>query len=172
MNILFVNNVKHLRIIFDWRIKLRVQLEKIEAKAFRTFIRVYSLFKSERLSANITLTHHKAIIRTIMTYACPAWEFAADNNLITLQRLQNKVLRTTGKHPRRTLVHDVYMAFKLPYVHIRLYNKIMQATSRCHTKSWKILAIMDKAKPDTEDISGLNLAAVKHTIVQVTRLPL
>jgi hypothetical protein len=32
----------------------------IEAKAF-TFIRVYSLFKSEWLSANIKLTLHKAL---------------------------------------------------------------------------------------------------------------
>jgi hypothetical protein len=30
----------------------------------------------------------------------------------------------------------------------------------------------DKANPDTENIRGLNLAAVKHTTVQVTRLPL
>jgi hypothetical protein len=47
----------------------------IEAKAFRTFIRICSLFKSERLSANIKLTFHKALSRLVMTYACPAWEF-------------------------------------------------------------------------------------------------
>jgi hypothetical protein len=46
-------------------------------KAVRTFIRVYSLFKSERLSANIKLTHHKALIRSVITYACLAWELAA-----------------------------------------------------------------------------------------------
>jgi hypothetical protein len=34
----------------------------IEAKAFGTFIRIYSLFKSERLNANIKLTLHKALI--------------------------------------------------------------------------------------------------------------
>jgi hypothetical protein len=43
-------------------------------------------------------------------------------------------------------------------------------------KSYKIMiikmfAILDKAKPDTESIRGLNLAAVKHTTFQVTRLP-
>jgi hypothetical protein len=32
-------------------------------------------------------------------------------------------------------------------------------------------AILDKANPDIESIRGLNLAAVKHTTVQVTRLP-
>jgi hypothetical protein len=50
----------------------------IKAKAFRAFIRVYSLFRTERLSATIKLTIHKALISSVMTYACSAWEFAAD----------------------------------------------------------------------------------------------
>jgi hypothetical protein len=50
-----------------------------EAKAFRIFIRIYSLFKSERLSANIESTLYKLLIISVMTYACPAWELAADN---------------------------------------------------------------------------------------------
>jgi hypothetical protein len=62
----------------------------IEDKAFRTFIRIYSLFKNERLSTNIKLTIHKALIRSIMTYACPALEFAADNHILKLQLLQNR----------------------------------------------------------------------------------
>jgi hypothetical protein len=62
----------------------RVHIEMIEAKAFKTFIRLYSLFKSERLSANIKLTIHKALIRSVMTYACPAWEFAAESLLLKL----------------------------------------------------------------------------------------
>jgi len=57
----------------------------IEAKAFKP-IRVYSLMKSKRLSANIKSTVHKAFIR----------EFAADTYLLKLQRLQNKILHTTG----------------------------------------------------------------------------
>jgi hypothetical protein len=71
-----------------------------EAKAFRTFIRNYSLFKNERLSATIKLNHHKALISSIMTYACTAWELSADIHHLKLQRLQNKVLRTIGKFPR------------------------------------------------------------------------
>jgi hypothetical protein len=43
--------------------------------------------------------------------------------------------------------------------------------------SYKIMKMQmfttsEKAKPDTENISGLNLAAVKRTTVQVTRQPL
>jgi hypothetical protein len=71
-NIPFVYDVKYLGVIFDKRITLRLHTEMIEAKAFRTFIRIYSLLKSERLSANIKLTLHKALIRSVMTYVCPA----------------------------------------------------------------------------------------------------
>jgi hypothetical protein len=85
----------------------------IKAKAFRTFIRIYSLFKIERLSANIKLILHKALIRSVMTYACPAWEFEAESHLLKLQRLQNKVLRTIGNFPRRTLVRDMHVAFQI-----------------------------------------------------------
>jgi hypothetical protein len=77
------------------------------------------------------------------------------------KRLQNRVLPTIGNFPRRTLVRDLYMVFKIPYI------KIMQATSII----MKMFAILDKAKPDIGSIKGLNLAAVMHTTVQVTRLP-
>jgi hypothetical protein len=58
-----------------------------EAKAFRTSIRNYAMFKSERLSANIKLTLHKILIRSAMTYACPTWDFAVDTYLLKLQRM-------------------------------------------------------------------------------------
>jgi hypothetical protein len=89
----------------------------IEAMAFRTFIRVYSLFKSERLSTNIKLTLHKALIRSVMTYACSAWELAADTHLLKLWCLQNEVICTIGKFPRCTLVCDLHTTFNLPYVY-------------------------------------------------------
>jgi hypothetical protein len=52
-----------------------------------------------------------------MTYACPAWEYAADTYLLKLQRLQNKVLRTIGHFPRRTPVRVLHVAFDIPYVY-------------------------------------------------------
>jgi hypothetical protein len=52
-----------------------------------------------------------------MAYGCPSCEFAADNHLLKLQRLQNKVLRTTGNFPRRTQVRDLHTTFTLPYIY-------------------------------------------------------
>jgi hypothetical protein len=51
-----------------------------------------------------------------MTYACPAWEFAAETYVLKLQRLHNKVLRTIGNLSRCTLVRDMHVAFQIPYI--------------------------------------------------------
>jgi hypothetical protein len=67
-NIPFVNNVNYLGVI-NKKIVGRSYIKIMEAKAFRAFIRTYSIFKSELLSANVKLTLHKALIRSVMTYA-------------------------------------------------------------------------------------------------------
>jgi hypothetical protein len=61
-----------------------------------------------------------------MTYACPAWEFAAETNLLKCQRLQNKVLRTNGNFPRRTLIRYMHVALQIPYLYdciTKLYRR-------------------------------------------------
>jgi hypothetical protein len=108
--------LNYLGVIFHKKVKWRLHMEMIEANAYRTFIRLYSLFKSERLNTNIKLTLHKALIRGSMTYASPAWEFAADTHLTKLQRLQNKVVRTVKNIPRRIPL------FKHPYIHVYDYT--------------------------------------------------
>jgi hypothetical protein len=95
----------------------RLHIEKTEAKALGTYIRTYSIFKSKHLRAHIKLIVYRALIKSIMTYACPTWEFAADTHLMTLQHLQNRVLRAIGNLDRRTLVRDLHLAFKIPYVY-------------------------------------------------------
>jgi hypothetical protein len=62
-NILFVNHVNYLCVIFDKRITWRLHIGMTEAKAFRIFIIIYSLFKCERLRTNIKLTFHKTLVR-------------------------------------------------------------------------------------------------------------
>jgi hypothetical protein len=74
----FVNHVKYLDVIFNKRIIWRLHVEMIKAKVFRIFTRIYSLFKSKRLNANIKLSLHKTPISAEMTYTCPPWEIAAD----------------------------------------------------------------------------------------------
>jgi hypothetical protein len=67
-----VKHVKYLGAIFYKRITWRLHTDMIEAKYFRIFIRIYFLLKNKRLSVSIKLTLHKELIRSVMTYACPA----------------------------------------------------------------------------------------------------
>jgi hypothetical protein len=53
--------VKYLGVILDKRTAWKLHIEMTEANGFRTFVRIYSLFKNERLSTNIKLTLHKAL---------------------------------------------------------------------------------------------------------------
>jgi hypothetical protein len=87
------------------------------------FIRAYSLLKIERLIADLKLTLPKALIMSVMIYACPTWEFATDMQLLKLQLLQNKVLGIIRKFPNCTAVRELHMAFQV------------QAISRGHKKS-------------------------------------
>jgi hypothetical protein len=160
----FTTRLISLGVVFDKRITWRLHIEIIEANAFRTFIRIYSLFRSEWLSAIIKLILHKALIRSMMTYACPDWEFAADTHLMKLQCLRNKGLRTTGKFPRPTPVRDLHMAYQLSYA----YNYIAKLCSQ----EAEIIQNHGNANTQSkaENISGLNLVAVNLTTVTVTRL--
>jgi hypothetical protein len=67
-----------------------------------------------------------------MTYTCPTWEHAADVHLLILQSLQNRVLRAIGNLERCTPVHELHVAFKIPYV----YDYI---TKLCRTQKEVIL---------------------------------
>jgi hypothetical protein len=67
----FVNNVMYLGVTFNRRMTWRHHTERTVAKALHTYVRTYSLFKSWRLSTNVKLMLYKALIRSVMTYACP-----------------------------------------------------------------------------------------------------
>jgi hypothetical protein len=103
-----------LGVIFEKKISWGPHIEMLEAKTFRTFMRIYSLFKSGRMRSNIKLIHHKALARSV---CLPSWELAADTCLLKLQSLQNKVLCTTESFPRCKRVRGLHTAFTLPYVY-------------------------------------------------------
>jgi hypothetical protein len=107
----------------------------IEAKAFRTFIRIYTLFKCERLSSNIKLTLHKALIKSVITYAYPTWKLATDTYL----KIAAPAKLGFPHHWKFSKVHTgprFAHGFQAS-VCIRLYNRFVQAISRSHTKSWE-----------------------------------
>jgi hypothetical protein len=102
-----------------------------------------------------------------MTYACSAWEFALDCHLLKLQRLQNKVFRTIGNFPKRTLVRDMHTAFYVPYVYD--YSKQQAEVIQNHEN--ENVRYIGQGEARHRKYKRLNLAVMCMT-VQVTRLSL
>jgi hypothetical protein len=130
-----------------------------------TFIRIYSLFRGEHLSANIKLTLYKALIRSVMIYACPAWKLVADTYPFIIAAHAKKGFAHTGLR----FAHSFQ-----PSLCIQLYNYLTKVSGN-KQKSYKIMimnmfAPQDKVKPDIENIGGLNLVVVKLMTIQVTKL--
>jgi hypothetical protein len=72
----FVDHVKYLGVISEKRIPWRLH-ENVHRQGLQ---KVPSpLFNCRLWSITIKLTLHKTLIRSVTTYACPAWEFAAHN---------------------------------------------------------------------------------------------
>jgi hypothetical protein len=64
------------------------------------------------------------------------------------------------------------MAFKLPYIYDYIIKLCRQQAEVIQNPENANVRKLDKANPDIGNIRVLNLAAVKHTTVQVTRLSL
>jgi hypothetical protein len=160
----FVNQVRYINVIFDRNITWRIHIQMIEIKVFRIFVRVYFLFRSEWLSAIIKLTLHKALIRSIMTYACPAWvsvefEIAMPRKQSSSRQWQVSKVRT-GPRVACCFHNSVRGWF---------YHKLcrQQAEVIQNNHNLYMFITYDKAKSSTGNIKGLTLAAVKLTTIQV-----
>jgi len=102
------------------------------------------------LSVGAELIIYKALFKSMYTYACPAWEFAADSYLLKLQRLRNRALRTIGNLPRHNPIRDLHRSFKIPY----LYDYV---THLCRKQSSVI------RKHDNVIIRNIDQDEARHT---------
>jgi hypothetical protein len=104
-----------------------------------------------------------------MTYVCPAWlcgrnpptEIAAPANQESSHQL--KCFK-----PAQLYAICLWLS-KLGI--LRLHNKICRQQEEVKNHDNENIRTLEKAKPNTENITGLNLAAITCTTVQVSILP-
>jgi hypothetical protein len=159
--------MKYLGVIFGKKNYMKLHIETIAAKASRMRTSIYPLLKSEGLSVGTELTLYKALIRSILTYSCPAWEFTADSYLLQLQRLQNKVLRTIGNLPRHTPTRDLHM-FKIPYSN-DFVTKLCREQATVILNHENVILLLAKVRHVIESIKDSYLVAIRHTIDKLSR---
>jgi hypothetical protein len=79
-----------------------------------------------------------------------------------------EIAETIGNFPKRTSVCDMYKAFHIPYVYDYITKSCRQQAEVIQNHEMQLFITLDKAKPDTENIRGLNLAVVMCMTVQVS----
>jgi hypothetical protein len=107
-----------------------------------------------------------------MTYARPAWEFAANTHLMKLQRLQNNVIRTTGNYPSRTPVRDLHLAFQIPFVYDYLPKLYRQQAEVIQNYDNENVRTIGQGESRHRKCKRLKLGDGKHMTCQLTSLPL
>jgi hypothetical protein len=70
------------------------------------------------------------------------------------------------------VVRDLHTAFNLPSVYDYIKNRAGDKQKSYKITTMNMFMVQGKVKPDTENIRGLNLAVVKLTTAQLTKLPL
>ncbi|GFT15494.1 putative RNA-directed DNA polymerase from transposon X-element [Trichonephila clavipes] len=56
---------------------------------------------------------YTAVLRSIISYGCPVWGYAAKTNINILEVAQNSIIRTITKANRYTRISNIYKALKL-----------------------------------------------------------
>jgi hypothetical protein len=142
------------------------------AKAFRTFIILYSVFKIRRLSGNIKLKLHTGVNE--ISNGLWLFRLGISGKHLTL-KIAAPIKQGLLHHWKFSKVHtdpQFAQGFQ-PSPCLLLYNKIVQSTNRSHTNHEKEhVRCKGKVEASIENIRGLYLAVLKLTTVQVTKLPL
>jgi hypothetical protein len=125
-----------------------------DVKAFKTFTRISSPFRSERLTANIKLTLHKALIRSVMNNVYPAWELEGDVYLLKLLRLQRK-FSSSIEHFQGTHQSTICTRFSTFRTYTITLSKLCKEQSRLYkiTRMNKF-AVHDKIKSGIQNIGS------------------
>jgi hypothetical protein len=91
-NIAWTKETKYLGIALDSKLTYRTHISCILRKANYRLRQMFPILnKSSTIDINLALIIYKSLLRSILTYACPVWGYAANSYINKLQAFQNKV---------------------------------------------------------------------------------
>jgi hypothetical protein len=108
-NAVWTRETKYLGVTLDSKLTCKARIASLMRKAN---CRLRQLFpvpnKPSTADENLALTVHKSLLQSILTYASPAWGYAADCYTHKLQTFQNKAGRMKTKLPRAKPVASLH----------------------------------------------------------------
>lgn len=106
---------KYLGVTLDSTLTWRPHIEELRSKAIcRLGMLGHLLNRRSVLSRRNALLLYKTLIRPIMTYAAPAWCYAAPTNIARLAVVQHKILRIIAHAPRRMPNRRIHAQLQMP----------------------------------------------------------
>ena len=105
----WTKETKYLGVTLDSKLTYRTHISCILRKANYRLRQLYPILnKSSTIDINLALVIYKSLLRSILSYASPAWGYAANTHINKLQTFQNKVLRIITKLPRVTPITTLH----------------------------------------------------------------
>lgn len=103
------NSIKYLGVRFDKRMSFMSNTKNLVNKGHKTIRMLYPLLnRNSRLSVNTKKLLYTAIIRPVITYACPVWCSMSKTSMLKLQRIQNKCLRLALNKDRYKTIRELH----------------------------------------------------------------
>lgn len=134
------NTVNYLGITFDKKLNFGQHVSSAQNKSFKCYRALLPLLapKSKLSQCNKKLIY-STIIRPIMSYASPVWSTAANTHTQKLNVLQNKIIKTIFKLPRRTPTYLLqHISGFLPF-HQYFQSLNINFTQNCATSNYELI---------------------------------
>jgi hypothetical protein len=132
VNIASYKECQYLGVTLDSKLTYRTHITNTLRKAnFRLRQLLPILNQSSTIDINLALILYKSLLRSILTYACPVWGYAAKTYINKLQTFQNKVLRLITKLPRVTPIITLHEQTGMPLMstHIKMLTRALYRRS-------------------------------------------
>ncbi|GFU07671.1 RNA-directed DNA polymerase from mobile element jockey [Trichonephila clavipes] len=113
--LLWSQSTKYLGVIFDKTRTWKPHIQHARDK-FRNAIKsIYPLIcRNSNMYLYNKVLLYTAVLRPILSYACPVWSYAAKSSLKILEIAQNSIIRTIGKARMYNKNANIYKAIKVP----------------------------------------------------------
>lgn len=151
--------VRYLGVIMDQRLSFGPHIKGLVNKGHKIIRSLYSLLnRNSHLSVGNKKLLYTAIIRPIITYACPIWCSASKTSINKLQRIQNKCIRLILTRDRYTKIKELHKLAGL--------QTIVEFTQKISNKFYKTQLKNSNLTRNLTNQAQLNLLGTykhKHT---------